>query len=65
MTDKEHRLLYSRAGAYYQQLINKGEEVNLARDNTNKWAATDNQGINGKYFYVGVHILSILLLYYY
>ena len=65
MTDKEHRILYSRAGAYYQQLINKGEEVNLARDNTNKWAATDNQGINGKYFYVGVHILSILLLYYY
>ena len=50
MTDKNHRILYTRAGAFYQNLINKGEEVDLARDNTNKWAATNNQDINGKYF---------------
>ena len=56
MTDRNHKMLYSNAVAYYQNLINKGEAVDLARDTTNKWAARMNQGINGKYFCV--HILS-------
>ena len=50
MTDKKHKQLYFKAVAFYKNLIKKGEEVDLARDNTNKWAATKNQGINGKYF---------------
>ena len=40
--------------AYYQNLVDTGEEEHLARDNTSKWAAKSNKGINGKYFCVGI-----------
>ena len=52
-----HRKLYLKTVAYYKNLIDKGEEEHLARDNTSKWAAKSNKGINGKYFCVGFHLL--------
>ena len=32
---------------YYDKLAAAGEEEQLAKDSTNKWAAVSNQGING------------------
>ena len=54
MTDAMHRKLYFKTVVYYQNLVDKGEEEHLARDNTSKWAAKSNKGINGKYFCVGI-----------
>ena len=51
MTDEEQRKYYLLAKAHYNALIEKGEDEVLAKENTNKWAAENNGGINGKALY--------------
>ena len=49
MTDKEHRDHYWMAVAHYNKLIEEGEEEQLAKDKTNKWAVVSNKDINGNF----------------
>ena len=52
MSDKLHKQKYWCAKAYYKELLDAGEDVQLAKDNTNKWAAVSNDGINDKPLYL-------------
>ena len=51
MLDQLHKQKYWCAKEYYKELLDNGEDVQLAKDNTNKWAAVNNDGINGKPLY--------------
>ena len=37
--------------AYYNALLEAGGDEQLAKDNTNNWAAVSNDGMNGKPLY--------------
>ena len=62
MMDAIHRKLYFKVVAFYQNLIHKGEEEDLARDTTNKWAAKKTKVSMVSIFELVFFLIVIVLL---